>query len=131
MPRNKTPRTNRIQVHLRPRRGLAPREERALTSWLDYWRSDQVWAWEGEALTGQMCTDDAFSTGDVIDHLCVLGTEASLAQIELSEPYPEGRRPSRWLRVQRSHWALAPLCNLYADRLLPVEAVVHALGGFR
>ena len=118
-------------MHLRPRRGLTPRDENALTSWLDYWRADQPWAWEGEALSGQMRTDDEFSTGDVIDHLCVLGTETSLAQIDLSEPYLDGRQPSRWLRVQRSHWALAPLCNLYADRLLTVDAVVQALGGFR
>ena len=131
MPRIKTPRPNRIQVHLRPRRGLAPRDERALTSWLDYWRADQIWAWEGQALSGQMCTDDEFLAGDVINHLCALGMKASLAQIELSEPYLEGRQPSRWVRVQRSHWALAPLCNLYADRLLTVDAVVQALGGFR
>lgn len=131
MPRTKKPRPNRIQAHLRPRRGLSRRDEDALVSWLDYWRADQIWTWEGEALSGQMCTDDEFSVGDVLDHLCVLGMEASLVQIDLSEPYAEGQRPSQWLRVQRSHWVLGPLCRLYADRLLPVEAVVQALGGFR
>lgn len=128
--RHRSTRPNRVRVRLWPRRGLSRGEEDALASALDHSRAGQSWAWDGEALAGEMRTPAEFTVTDVVDHLCQLHDHADLVRVEMSWPYACGQNATAWLRVQRSNPDLKGLCSLYSDRLLSAEAVVQALGGF-
>ncbi len=128
--RHRSTRPNRVRVRLWPRRGLSRGEEDALASALDHSRAGQSWAWDGEALAGEMRTPAEFTVTDVVDHLCQLHDHADLVRVEMSWPYACGQNATAWLRVQRSNPDLKVLCSLYSDRLLSAEAVVQALGGF-
>ena len=128
--RPKTKPANCISVRLRPRRGLRMSEEVALSSWLDDWRADQRWRWEGQALAGEMHSPDEFTVSDVVDHLCALQGRHALARIDVSAPHPRHRQPEACLTVNLSNPNLQPLCRLYEERLITAEIVVRALGGF-
>ena len=121
---------DRIQVRLWPRRGISRMDEDCLASWLDYWRSNQLWEWVGGPLAGEMQTDAEFTIGDVVDQLCAHHAEQTLACIELSLPYAKGLSPQAWLRVRCRDPVVGALCELYRDRLLSAEVVAQALGGF-
>lgn len=124
------PKANCIRVRLWPRRGLRVSEETALGAWLDDWRADQRWRWEGQTLAGEMHSPDEFSVSDVVEHLCALRGQHALARIELSAPHPQGQFQADSLSVLRSNPNLHPLCSLYEERLVPAVLVVRALGGF-
>ncbi len=125
-----TPKANCIRVRLWTRRGLRISEEAALSSWLDDWRADQRWRWEGQALAGEMHTSDEFTVSDVVEHLCALLAQPGLVRIDVSAPHLQERAQPAWLKVYRSNPNLHPLCHLYEEGLIPAEIVIQALGGF-
>ncbi len=125
-----THKVNCIRLKLWPRRGLRISEEVALSAWLDDWRGDQLWHWDGETLAGDICSPDGFTTSDVVDALCALHSQPALAWVEVSAPHDHEKPATRWLRVYVFNPFVQPLCRLYEQRLISADVVIEALGGF-